>query len=375
MVDAPALKVAEQYFQNANPKARLVSAREATPCDWKPGMPVLTITPDEAKTLREGFLACDIGVLDLSVRSYNCLRRAGIDTVGKLIDKTDDELKDIRNLGWKSYDEIICVLKEYGETLSSAHKTIADTNDHPKASSVMNVSVMQSEPDRLMPYRVILQETYVKEVEVCAADAASAQKIADGLWSNGKITVDYDNFADRTTSCRGIARSIDLELHDVYGREYTSFTKDDAPLGSASEDFDNMPFAEQLKVAAAIEYKGIIFDDWQVDHDAVWAEICESCVDNYKDLISGELDDGSAIGVCSVSGCNVSGLESENKHYYIDFQPELIHPLSQEQYEELKNAVLKSKMSLDERMSRAAAQASGICDYTRMISNDLEMDL
>lgn len=374
MIDAPALKIAEQYFQNINPKARLISGREATPGDWKPGMPMLTITPIEAKVLREQFLSCEIDVLDLSVRSYNCLRRAGIDTVGKLIEKTGDELMAIRNLGWKCHDEIINVLKEYGETITPAYKNLVETN-HSDAVPEMSGSDIQPESERLMPYRVILKETYVKEVEVYAAAPASAQKIADGLWSNGKICVDYDNFADRSTSCRGLARPIDLELHDVYGREYTSFIKEETKVDFVSEDFDNLPFAEQLKVAAAIEYKGIIFDDWQVDNDAVWAEICESCVDDYKDLISGELDDGSAIGVCSVSGCNVSGLESDNKHYYIDFQPEFIHPLSKEQYEELKSTSGKSKMSLDERVSLAAAQTLGLADNSRMMVKEVEMDL
>ena len=44
--------------------------------------------------------------LDLSVRTYNCLRRAGIDTVGKLRKKPDEELRRIRNLGKKGYEEI-----------------------------------------------------------------------------------------------------------------------------------------------------------------------------------------------------------------------------------------------------------------------------
>ena len=45
--------------------------------------------------------------LDLSVRSNNCLRRAGINTVGDLINKSEDDLKKIRNLNTQSLEEII----------------------------------------------------------------------------------------------------------------------------------------------------------------------------------------------------------------------------------------------------------------------------
>lgn len=105
--------------------------------------------------------------------------------------------------------------------------------------------------------------------------------------------------------------------------------------------------------AAAIEYKGIIFDDWSADSDGVWANVCQCCAEKYGDLISGELDD-SAIGICSVDGCDVSGLESENEHhYYIDMNPELVHPLTKEQYEGLrKNGSLEEKIMDARRMSK-----------------------
>ena len=52
-------------------------------------------------------LIMSIEELDLSVRSNNCLRRAGINTVGDLISKSEDDLKKVRNLGTKSLEEII----------------------------------------------------------------------------------------------------------------------------------------------------------------------------------------------------------------------------------------------------------------------------
>ena len=44
--------------------------------------------------------------LDLSVRSYNCLKRAGISKISELLQKTEDEIMNMRNLGKKSVDEI-----------------------------------------------------------------------------------------------------------------------------------------------------------------------------------------------------------------------------------------------------------------------------
>ncbi len=52
--------------------------------------------------------------LDFSVRSYNCLKRASINSVGELIQKTEEELIKVRNLGKKSIDEVMFKLKELG---------------------------------------------------------------------------------------------------------------------------------------------------------------------------------------------------------------------------------------------------------------------
>ena len=52
--------------------------------------------------------------MELSVRSYNCLKRAGIDTVQDLIQKTKEDMLKVRNLGVKSIDEVSEKLKELG---------------------------------------------------------------------------------------------------------------------------------------------------------------------------------------------------------------------------------------------------------------------
>ncbi|MBE6885356.1 MAG: DNA-directed RNA polymerase subunit alpha [Ruminococcaceae bacterium] len=63
-------------------------------------------------------LEMTIEELDLSVRSFNCLKRAGINTVADLISKSEDEMMKVRNLGRKSLDEVINKLHSLGFTLS-----------------------------------------------------------------------------------------------------------------------------------------------------------------------------------------------------------------------------------------------------------------
>lgn len=60
-----------------------------------------------------------IDELELSVRSYNCLKRAGINTVEDLCAKTMDDLMKVRNMGRKSLDEILNKLESMGLFLSS----------------------------------------------------------------------------------------------------------------------------------------------------------------------------------------------------------------------------------------------------------------
>ena len=71
---------------------------------------------------KEKVLEMNIDELELSVRSYNCLKRAGINTVEELINKTPDEMMKVRNLGRKSLDEVFGKLKELGLELKSSNE-------------------------------------------------------------------------------------------------------------------------------------------------------------------------------------------------------------------------------------------------------------
>ena len=67
---------------------------------------------------KEKVLEMSIDELELSVRSYNCLKRAGINTVEELTNKTSEDMMKVRNLGRKSLEEVLAKLKELGLQLN-----------------------------------------------------------------------------------------------------------------------------------------------------------------------------------------------------------------------------------------------------------------
>ena len=70
---------------------------------------------------KEKVLEMNIDELELSVRSYNCLKRASINTVEELISKTPEEMMKVRNLGRKSLEEVFAKLKELGLELKNSN--------------------------------------------------------------------------------------------------------------------------------------------------------------------------------------------------------------------------------------------------------------
>ena len=67
---------------------------------------------------KEKVLVMSIDELELSVRSYNCLKRAGINTVEELTNKSQEDMMKVRNLGRKSLEEVLAKLKELGLQLN-----------------------------------------------------------------------------------------------------------------------------------------------------------------------------------------------------------------------------------------------------------------
>ena len=69
---------------------------------------------EREETIKEKVLEMTIEELDLSVRSFNCLKRAGIDTVEDLINRTEEDMIKVKNLGKKSLEEVIFKLQSLG---------------------------------------------------------------------------------------------------------------------------------------------------------------------------------------------------------------------------------------------------------------------
>lgn len=80
----------------------------------------IMVEKEEGK--KEKVLELSIEELDLSVRSYNCLKRAGINTVEDLANKTEEDMMKVRNLGRKSLEEVLNKMAELGLALSPSEE-------------------------------------------------------------------------------------------------------------------------------------------------------------------------------------------------------------------------------------------------------------
>ncbi len=78
---------------------------------------IQVIAADEENS-KDKVLEMNIDELELSVRSYNCLKRAGINTVEELCNRTSEDMMKVRNLGRKSLEEVLSKLKELGLSLN-----------------------------------------------------------------------------------------------------------------------------------------------------------------------------------------------------------------------------------------------------------------
>ena len=74
----------------------------------------LVLGPEPGEEEASGILAQPIEEMDLTVRSYNCLKREGVATVGDLVQKSEEDLLEICNFGQKSIDEVKAKLEDMG---------------------------------------------------------------------------------------------------------------------------------------------------------------------------------------------------------------------------------------------------------------------
>jgi len=119
----------DQKTTNRNPRStvgtttevydymRLLFARAGKAYSYMTGEEMVKYTEEKVLEMR-------IDELELSVRSYNCLKRAGINTVEELCNKTPDEMMKVRNLGRKSLEEVLEKLKELGLSLNNSEEVV-----------------------------------------------------------------------------------------------------------------------------------------------------------------------------------------------------------------------------------------------------------
>ena len=74
----------------------------------------MSIMSQKEMSMRDKMLETSIEDLEFSVRSYNCLKRAGIHTVADIVNKSEQDMIKVRNLGKKSLDEVVNKIKELG---------------------------------------------------------------------------------------------------------------------------------------------------------------------------------------------------------------------------------------------------------------------
>ncbi len=77
---------------------------------------------EKNETTQDKVLEMTIEELDLSVRSFNCLKRAGINTVADLVNTTEEEMMKVRNLGRKSFEEVVKKMADMGLLLAKEEK-------------------------------------------------------------------------------------------------------------------------------------------------------------------------------------------------------------------------------------------------------------
>ena len=84
-----------------------------------PGWSITEIMEKKEESGKDKVLEMTIEELDLSVRAFNCLKRAGVNSVGDLINKSPEEMMKVRNLGKKSLEEVMSKLEALGFNLHS----------------------------------------------------------------------------------------------------------------------------------------------------------------------------------------------------------------------------------------------------------------
>ncbi len=90
--------------------------------DLSENVKTVEVMSEKEDNAKEKVLDMSIDELELSVRSYNCLKRAGINTVEEMTNRTPEDMMKVRNLGRKSLEEVLAKLKELGLQLNQSEE-------------------------------------------------------------------------------------------------------------------------------------------------------------------------------------------------------------------------------------------------------------
>jgi len=102
--------------------AKVLSAHLSLFIDLSENAKTAEVMVEHDDNEKEKALEMNIDELELSVRSYNCLKRAGINTVEELCNRTPEDMMKVRNLGRKSLEEVLAKLKELGLELNPSEE-------------------------------------------------------------------------------------------------------------------------------------------------------------------------------------------------------------------------------------------------------------
>ena len=102
--------------------AKVLSAHLSLFIDLSENAKTAEVMVEHDDNEKEKVLEMNIDELELSVRSYNCLKRAGINTVEELCNRTPEDMMKVRNLGRKSLEEVLEKLKELGLELNPSEE-------------------------------------------------------------------------------------------------------------------------------------------------------------------------------------------------------------------------------------------------------------
>ena len=126
------------------------------------------------ESLKEKVLRITLEELDLSVRSYNCLKRAGINTVKDITEKTYEDMLEVRNLGKKSLEEVIQKLASLGLALKESE---------PKGYKCFR--------DVYHKLAIVLDNGYCFDTFQMMAESSKQKVVPDGIQVNSALVDGY----------------------------------------------------------------------------------------------------------------------------------------------------------------------------------------